>query len=206
METTQRHARVIATTVLLVLATAVTAGAQGNFRGKLTDQWDNPIGGALVAMQPGENTAAGRVERTTEEDGSFQFLNMAQGDWTLELQVDGYYPERLALPISRAANNRPVNLELEALPPGGWFSDDVEFEAEGGTPSIKFNAEGRVEFTDAEGEGEGTYGIVDLAALFVVRDYDGSDEKYSIAEPVTVTFSSGEFGSLTWGEDTLAKK
>lgn len=206
METTRRRVSVMAPTILCVLVTVVTAAAQGNFRGKFTDQWDNPIAGALVVMQPGGNTAAGRAETTTEEDGSFQFLNMASGDWVLEIEAEGYYPESIPIPVSRAGNNRPVEIELEALPPGGWFGDDLEFESESGTPSLKFDNEGRFEFEDAEGEGEGTYGIVDLAAVMVVRDYDGPDDKYSLTEPVTVTFSSSEFASLTWGADMLAKK
>lgn len=206
METTQRRVSVMAPTILCVLVTAVTASAQGNFRGTFTDQWDNPIVGALVVMLPGENTAAARTETTTEGDGSFQFLNMASGEWVLEVEAEGYYPISAPVPIRRATNNRPVQIELEALPPGGWFGDDLEFESEGGTPSLKFDNEGRFEFEDAEGEGEGTYGIVDLAAVMVVRDYDGPDDKYSLTEAVTVTFSSSEFSSLTWGADTLAKK
>ena len=59
---------------------------------------------------------------------------------------------------------------------------------------------------DAEGEGQGTYGIVELTAVMVVRDYDGPDDKYSIAEPVVVTFPTDQYLSLTWGDATLPKK
>ena len=64
-----------------------------------------------------------------------------------------------------------------------------------------------MEFEDAEGEeGEGTYGVVELNALLVVRDYDGDDDKYSISDPVVVTFANDLFTSLTWEGATLRKQ
>ena len=84
--------------------------------------------------------------------------------------------------LSRLSANRPVELELEAVPLGGVFRGGQEFEAEGGTPNIAFDGDGRFEFEDSEGEGEGTYGIVDQTAVMIVRDYDGPDDKYSISE------------------------
>ena len=99
-------------------------------------------------------------------------------------------------------------LPVSARPPGGLFRGDQEFEAEGGTPGIAFDAEGGFEFEDSEGEGEGegNYGIVDQTAVMTVRDYDGSDDKYSITEPVIVTFLTDQFVSLTWADATLARK
>ena len=44
------------------------------------------------------------------------------------------------------------------------------------------------------------------AAREVVRDYDGDDDKYSISEPVVVTFANDQFTSLTWEGATLRKQ
>lgn len=206
MEMTRRLAPVVAMAVVLVLATAAIARAQGNLRGKYTDDWENPIAGALVIIEPGEDTPGTRQETTTDEDGTFQVLNLGQGVWEVEVQADGYYPTRTAVGVSRARANRPFELKLEAIPPGGRFRGDQEFEVEGGTPNIRFDEDGNFEFQDAEGEGEGTYGIVGQTAVMFVRDYDGPDDKYSIAEPVVVTFATEQFVSLTWDSDTLAKK
>ncbi len=205
MKTTRRLVSVMVIAVVLG-AMASTARAQGNFRGQYTDDWDNPIAGAFVIIEPGERTAGTRQETTTDEDGTFQFLNLGQGGWELEVEADGYYPTRTAVAVSRARANRPVGLKLEAIPPGGRFRGDTEFEAEGGTPSIKFDGEGNFEFEDADGEGEGTYGIVEQTAVMIVRDYDGPDDKYSISQPVTVTFLTDQFVSLTWDDQALAKK
>jgi len=206
METIRERVLLSAITGALVLATAATAVAQGAFRGTFTDEWDNPIVGALVIMEPADGTAGSRVETTTDEDGSYQVLNLPPGQWEVEVQADGYYPTRTAVRVSRLSANRPIELELEAIPFGGLFRGGQEYEAEGGTPSVKFDEDGNFEFEDAEGEGEGTYGIVEETAVMIVRDYDGPDDKYSIGQPVVVTFSTDQFLSLTWGDDTLAKK
>ena len=72
---------------------------------------------------------------------------------------------------------------------------------------MKFNEEGIFEFEDADGEeGMGTYGIVEQDALLVVREYDGDDDRYSIVEPVVVSFSSDQFTSFTWDGVELTKQ
>ncbi len=45
-----------------------------------------------------------------------------------------------------------------------------------------------------------------LDGALTVRDYDGDDDKFSITEPVVVTFVNELFNALTWGEATLETK
>ena len=190
--------------IAIVLATGVNAWSQGSFRADLTDEWDNPIVGAAVTMTA---DATGIVqEATTDDDGDFQFMQLAAGEWELQIDADGYGGILSGVTIRRLSENRSLNIELVAFPPGGLFRDGLVFEAEGGTPSIDFDGDGEFEFEDAEGEGEGTYGLVDLSAVLTVRDYDGPDDKYSITQPVIVTFPSDQFDSLTWDSQTLSKK
>ena len=47
---------------------------------------------------------------------------------------------------------------------------------------------------------------MELEGALTVRDYDGDDDKFSITEPVVVTFANDLFNSLTWGEATLSEK
>ena len=67
-------------------------------------------------------------------------------------------------------------------------------------PKIRFREDGTFEFEDAEGEGEGTYGIADLSLVLIIREYDGPDDKFSFSQPVTVTAPNDQFLSLMWGE------
>ena len=169
----------------------------------MTDEWDNGLAGVLVTA---ENTGSSvTAEATTDGDGGFQFVGLAGGEWAFEFHADGYQPVRTVGRV-RASSNRPIELELPVLPTGGRFRGDTAFEAESGTPKVAFDEHGTFEFEDANGKGEGTYGIVELSAVMVIRDYDGPDDTYSVNEPVVVTFASDQFASLTWGGTTLAKK
>ena len=190
--------------VLSVVSVSAAHAQSGRLRGRVTDQWENGIAGVVITTELVAG-GAGR-ETTTDEDGDFVISGVPPGDWLLEFRADGYQGVRAPTRVQALNTNRPLRIELEALPPGGRLNGDPEFEAEGGTPNIKFTEDGRFEFVDAEGEGQGTYGIVELTAVMVVRDYDGPDDKYSIAEPVVVTFPTDQHLSLTWGDATLPKK
>ena len=52
----------------------------------------------------------------------------------------------------------------------------------------------------------GLRGIVELAAVLIVRDYDGPDDKFTITTPVVVEFGDALFTSLTYDGVRLAKK
>ena len=95
---------------------------------------------------------------------------------------------------------------MPVLSTGNRFRDDTDFEVEGGVPKIQFKTDGNFDFEDADGEGEGTYGIVELECFMVVRDYDGPDDRYSVNEPVVGTFSNDRFTDMMWGELELAKQ
>ena len=190
-------------TGVLALMTLVDAQAQARLRGTVTDEWDNALAGARVILANADTAVT--QDTMTEEDGSYQIIGLAIGNYTVEFHAEGYQAIASSLTL-RVSNSRPVDVELEALPFGSRFRDDTEFEAEGGTPMVAFDGEGKFEFKDANGEGEGTYGIDALNVVMVVRDYDGPDDTYSVAEPVVVTSPDDQFTRLTWGETALMKK
>ena len=153
-------------------------------RGSVADKWGNPLEGVqieAVREAGGGNNQSG----VTDEDGDFQMVGLAFGVYEFTYTLAGYRGVRQSREIRR--NPRPTSIELQVLPVGGRFGKAIEFEADGGTPTIKFGEDGLFEFEDADGEGEGTYGIVELSILMVVRDYDGPDDKYSISQPVVLT-------------------
>lgn len=187
-----------------LVGAAATAGAQSRTRGEVTDEWDNPLAGVTVTAEP---TGPGSPQTAvTDEDGRFEFGLLSSGDWFFTAEVDGYQGVRQRAAISQLSQNRPVNFELPALPSGGLFRERTEFEAEGGTPRFRFDDDGTFEFEDAEGEGEGTYGIVELAAVLVVREYDGPDDKFNVQSPVVVAFGDAMFASMTYDGAQLQKR
>lgn len=199
----RRPLLILTTLAVLVVFFAADVAAQARFRGKVTDQWGNGLEGAQVVAE--RDGGGGSQEATTDDDGNFQLL-LASGEYTFQFLADGYQGVGTSLTLSQQDSIRPVEVDLEALPSGGRFRGDTEFEAEGGVPRVKFDGDGLFEFEDAEGEGIGTYGIVESSAVMVVREYDGSGDQYSVNEPVVVTFTSDQFTSLIWGDATLVKQ
>ena len=190
-------------TAAVVLSLAASAGAQGRLRGEVTDEWGNPLEGATVLA---ERSRTGVTQTATiDADGEFMFL-LPAGDWSFTVTLDGYQGIRQQSRVSQVDANRPIDFELPVLPSGGRFRERTDFEAEGGTPKFRFEDDGTFEFEDAEGEGEGTYGFVDLNGILVVRDYDGPDDKFSVATPVVVEFTNQQFTTMTHQGVQLTKQ
>ena len=155
----------------------------------------------------GADRWGGSYSGTSEDNGEYFIIGLQSGNYELTFTLDGYQGVRVAENVRQFGGAGALDIELEALPSGGRLRGEQEFEAEDGSPKITFKEDGVFEFEDAEGEeGEGTYGVVELNALLVVRDYDGDDDTYSLSEPVVVTFANDQYTSLTWAGATLRKQ
>jgi len=201
-----RFRSILVVVTVLVSGTFLVSDArgQGRVQGEVTDKWGNGLGVVQIAVE--RTDGGGSYSAATEDDGEYIILGLQSGTYEITFTLDGYQGVRVAENVRSSAGPR-LDVELEALASGGRLRGEQDFEAEGGSPKIKFKEDGIFEFEDAEGEeGEGTYGVVELSALLVVRDYDGDDDKYSISEPVVVTFANDQFTSLTWESATLQKQ
>ncbi len=190
--------------LLATTLTAAHANAQARVTGEVTDEWGNGIPGVLVSAQ--RDGGGAPVTTTTEDNGEFFMIGLSSAEYNITFTRDGYQGIRMPV-LVRTTGNRPIELELEVTPTGGRLRGEQEFRAEGGSPWMTFREEGTFEFEDADGEeGMGTYGVVELDALLVVREYEGDDDRYSIGEPVVVTFNSDQFTSFTWDGVELTKQ
>jgi hypothetical protein len=189
----------------IVLGAAAPSEAQGAKRGQVTDEWDNPLEGVTVLADPAG--ADGTQQTTTTDDGgNFSFIGLGSGDWAFTVLLDGYQGLQQVANVRRTGQTRPLSFEMPVLASGGRFRERTEFRAEGGTPRFRFEEDGMFEFEDEQGEGEGTYGIVDLSAVLVVREYGGPDDKFNLQTPVVVEFPSNQFNSMTYNGVQLAKR
>ena len=194
-----------------VIAGAFVANAEAQtmarVRGEVSDEWGNAIEGAQVI---GRREGADPRTTDTNDDGRFNLTNLPSGDYVLEFHAAGYTPTGVAMYLDQRdarQPQRPLQIELVASPPGSRLRDDVEFESADGRLKLELKGDGKFEFEDADGEeGEGTYGIVELEAQLTVRDYDGDDDKYSISQPIVLTFDNNLFRGLTWDGVALAQK
>ena len=201
-----RFRAILVVLTVLVSGTFLVSDArgQGRVQGEVTDKWGNGLGAVQIAVE--RTDGGGAYAAATEDDGEDIILGLQSGTYEITFTLDGYQGVRVAENVRSSAGPR-LDVELEALASGGRLRGEQDFEAEGGSPKIKFKEDGIFECEDAEGEeGEGTYGVVELSALLVVRDYDGDDDKYSISEPVVVTFANDQFTSLTWEGASLRKQ
>ncbi len=203
----RRCGAVVTVTVVVMGWLGADAASQtmARVRGEVTDEWGNGIEGVRVSGRLGDSDPR---EVTTNDDGRFNLTNLPSGEWVIEFRLAGYQATGVAMQLEQrdSRGGRPFEVELVATPPGSRVRDDIEFETEDGSITLKLKGDGKFEFEDTEGEGEGTYGIVELEGHLTVRDYGGNDDKFSITEPVVVTFPNELYNSMTWGDTTLRKK
>ena len=175
--------------------------AQGRVRGQVTDEYDNPIPGATIVAE-----ASGAASTTTTDDnGRFQFLGLS-GEYTFTATAPGYEGIRTTATIRQLGDNRPIDFELRVASSGWRFRSETTFVSDPPGTTISLDEDGTFDFEDAEGEGEGTYGIQGTNAELVVRRYDGPDDKFSIAEPITIQFDDDRFTSFMMGDQKLVKQ
>ncbi len=200
---------------VLVSLVASAAYGQGIVRGKLMDKWGNTLANVSVLAEPVSNDKDGRNDRpketTTDEKGQYVLAGMFATEYLITYRLAGYQGVRFRVrPTSQFGANSTTthrqDFEMDALPPGGKLRGKQTFEAEGGVPKISFDEDGTFKFEDVEGDGEGTYGVVELTGMLTVRDYDGPDDKYSIMAPFNIGFTNDRFTSFSWGDATLMKK
>ncbi len=189
---------VVAALSLMLVAPSL---AQARVRGQVTDAYDNPIPGATIVAE-----ASGAASTTTTDDnGRFQFLGLS-GEYTFTATAPGYEGIRTTATIRQLGDNRPIDFELRVAASGWRFRSETTFVSDPPGTTISLDEDGTFDFEDAEGEGEGTYGIQGTNAELVVRRYDGPDDKFSIAEPITIQFDDDRFTSFMMGDQKLVKQ
>ena len=171
-----------AVTFGIVLGAAARSEAQGAKRGQVTDEWGNPLEGVTVLAESAG--ADGAPQNTTTDDGgNFSFIGLGSGDWACTVLLDGYQGLQQVANVRRTGQTRPLRFEMPVLASGGRFRERTEFRAEDGATRFRFEEDGTFEFEDADGEGEGTYGIVQRNALLVVREVTTDPTTGSVRGP-----------------------
>ena len=85
-----------------------TAGAQGDIRGRVTDEFGAPVVDARLALAPGDRRTY------SDDDGSFVFLQLKPGTYSLDIRRIGYQPQTVKIDVgARAA---VTVIKLVAIP------------------------------------------------------------------------------------------
>ena len=128
---------------ILVVVTVLVSGTflvsdargQGRVQGEVTDKWGNGLGVVQIAVE--RTDGGGSYSATTEDDGEYIILGLQSGTYEITFTLDGYQGVRVAENVRSSAGPR-LDVELEALASGGRLRGEQDFEAEGGSPKIKF--------------------------------------------------------------------
>ena len=112
-------------TLVLSLAFAGPASAQGTLTGRVTDMSGAPIEGVNVKA---ENPDATPSERnvTSNDNGEYTLVGLRSGIYTLTFTKDGYITAAGQKNISTMSRNEPMNVQLE---PGIVAPEGEEFDA-----------------------------------------------------------------------------
>jgi tetratricopeptide (TPR) repeat protein len=90
--------------MLAAAALASTALAQGGiFSGTVVDDEGNPLDGVTVILEkPDANPP--RLEVQTNDNGMFSMLGLGSGQWTMNIEIEGYHPQAVPVRIRQGRN------------------------------------------------------------------------------------------------------
>lgn len=97
------------------------ASTRGHIAGVVVDEAIRPIQGAIVRL-PGMN-----MERPTERDGSFGFVDLYPGPYYLSVEKDGYYMAEAMLEVKSEEFTR-AKVVLAAIPPPEPYHTTQKFD------------------------------------------------------------------------------
>jgi hypothetical protein len=194
---------VVSAVAVLSLMLAAPSLAQGRVRGEVEDEYGNKIEGVTITAQP--SGPQDPKSATTDDDGRFGMMGVPAGGWLFTAAAEGYVGQEIPVNVSWLELNR-VNFELRVAPMGGRFKATTTFVSDPVGTTITFENDGTFVFEDADGEGMGTYGIDELTAALVVREYDGPDDKFSVSDPLMAKFADNSFLNAMMGDQKLVVK
>lgn len=208
---------------VFLMAAAWPAAAQGVMRGKVIDEWNNPIPNVRVTAVPSNRIEFGGLrgddsdqqprEWITDQNGEFFERGFRPGSiWDFQYHADGYVNGGREELIPRSFDPYDIRYVLTVDPSADRFRGTRIYEGEEGMPVFTFAEDGTFSFKEAAGEGHGTYAIVDRTVtvdctpridrrvILVIRSYDGPGDNYNLAVPIDVPFYSSTFPSFTWND------
>ena len=82
----------------------------GQLAGTVTNENGDPMPGVTVTLE-NPDSARPRLEQQTDDNGRFNIIGLASGQWTVTAETEGYHPNTVTQRL-RQGNNPPVQLTL----------------------------------------------------------------------------------------------
>ncbi len=108
-----------------LLAAALPLSAQswagrGRLQGEIRDEQGKPVDGAKVTLRKGtervDPQADGPKVITTNKNGKWSILGLAQGPWGILIEKEGLMPSEGQVQVNEFAVAAPLNITLKAVP------------------------------------------------------------------------------------------
>lgn len=116
-------------TMLLLVALALAAGVpgwgqswagRGRLQGSVKDEGGKPVEGARVTLRMGTDRvdpkADGPAPLTTDKNGKWSTLGLAQGAWGVLIEKDGFIPSEGQVKVNEFGPAQPINITLKVIP------------------------------------------------------------------------------------------
>jgi len=116
-------------TMLLLATLALAAGVpawsqswagRGRLQGTVKDESGKPVEGAKVTLRKGtdrvEASNPGPNLLTTDKNGKWSILGLAQGPWGVLIEKEGYIPSEGQAPVNEFGPSPPINITLKVIP------------------------------------------------------------------------------------------
>jgi hypothetical protein len=103
--------RAIAIALVAILAVAHPDAAPAGIAGRVTFNGDGVPGATMTATQADHQVAA-----TTDETGAFQLMDLADGLWTIRVEMRGFVTASREVTLPRPADNEPLTMALTMRP------------------------------------------------------------------------------------------
>lgn len=122
----KRRAPVAAALLALVcLAAGAPAFAQswagrGRLQGTIKDEQGKPVEGATITLRKGTDRVDPKTDGpkpiTTDKNGKWSILGLAQGTWGILIEKEGYVPSEGQAPVNEFGPAQPINVTLKVVP------------------------------------------------------------------------------------------
>jgi tetratricopeptide (TPR) repeat protein len=108
-----------------LLASAGSLSAQawagrGRVQGEIRDEQGKPLEGARITLRKGTERVDPKVEGpkpiSSNKNGKFSFLGLAQGAWGILIEKEGFMPSEGQIQVNEFAVAQPINITLKVIP------------------------------------------------------------------------------------------
>jgi tetratricopeptide (TPR) repeat protein len=93
---------------------------RGRLQGEIRDEQGKPVEGATITLRKGTERVDPKAEGpkvfTTNKNGKWSVLGLAQGSWGILIEKQGFMPSEGQVQVNEFAVAQPINITLKVIP------------------------------------------------------------------------------------------